>query len=169
MKATLLFLLVSLCIFHTSAVSIQNIMAHLEAFQAIADANGGNRAAQNPGYNASVDYVVSVLQSKTNYTVTKQPFNFEITQENAQPEFSQLSPAQEVYTRVLEFLVLSYSGSGDVQAVATDGKQNLFSFFFISFFSNYFFLDILSGGWLSCIIICWFSSRKYCYYCTRRL
>ena len=35
----------------------------LEALQAIADANGGNRAANTPGYEASVDYVVDTLKA----------------------------------------------------------------------------------------------------------
>jgi len=37
--------------------------AHLEALQRIADANGGNRAAGNPGYEASVEYVAGVLRA----------------------------------------------------------------------------------------------------------
>lgn len=122
MKAVVVFVLL-LCAFQVSAISIENIMAHLDAFQAIADANGGNRAAQGPGYNASVDYVVSVLNAKTNYTVTKQPFHFDITEENSAPEFSQVSPVQQNYARYLEFGVLTYSGSGDVQASVTFGKN----------------------------------------------
>ncbi len=35
---------------------------HLQALQAIADANGGTRAAGTPGYEASVDYVVKTLR-----------------------------------------------------------------------------------------------------------
>ena len=38
-------------------------MEHLEALQAIADANGGNRAAGLPGYAGSVDYVVERLEA----------------------------------------------------------------------------------------------------------
>ena len=36
---------------------------HLTALQAIADANGGTRAAGTPGYEASVDYVVRTLRA----------------------------------------------------------------------------------------------------------
>ncbi|WP_153397061.1 M28 family metallopeptidase [Ornithinicoccus halotolerans] len=43
-------------------VRLEGVMEHQEAFQAIADANGGTRADQTPGYEASVDYVVDVLQ-----------------------------------------------------------------------------------------------------------
>ncbi|MFC3690543.1 aminopeptidase, partial [Aquipuribacter hungaricus] len=39
-------------------VRVEGVMEHAEALQAIADANGGNRASDTPGYQASVDYVV---------------------------------------------------------------------------------------------------------------
>ena len=38
-------------------------MVHLQALQAIADRTGGNRASPGPGYEASVDYVVEVLNA----------------------------------------------------------------------------------------------------------
>jgi aminopeptidase S len=44
------------------AVTDSGALDHLQALQKIADANGGNRAVGTPGYNASVDYVVGVLQ-----------------------------------------------------------------------------------------------------------
>lgn len=40
------------------------MMAHLTKLQAIADANGGNRALGSPGYAASVDYVAATLRDK---------------------------------------------------------------------------------------------------------
>ncbi|MCD9623970.1 M20/M25/M40 family metallo-hydrolase [Rhabdothermincola salaria] len=45
------------------AVSAADITGHLEAFQAIADANDGTRAFDTPGYQASVDYVVQRLEA----------------------------------------------------------------------------------------------------------
>ena len=39
-------------------VRVEGVREHQAAFQAIADANGGTRAAGTPGYDASVDYVV---------------------------------------------------------------------------------------------------------------
>ena len=44
------------------AVSGQSATTHLQALERIADANGGNRAAGTPGYDASVDYVAGVLR-----------------------------------------------------------------------------------------------------------
>ncbi|WP_194409349.1 M20/M25/M40 family metallo-hydrolase [Microbacterium cremeum] len=46
-----------------ACVSADGAMEHLEAFQQIADANGGNRAADTAGYEASVDYVVETLEA----------------------------------------------------------------------------------------------------------
>ncbi len=48
---------------------------HLQAFQAIADDNGGNRAAGLPGYDASVDYVVETLEA-AGWNVTLDTFDF---------------------------------------------------------------------------------------------
>ena len=56
-------------------VDADGVSEHLEAFQAIADANGGNRAAGLPGYDASVDYVVETLES-AGWNVTTEEFPF---------------------------------------------------------------------------------------------
>ena len=39
-------------------VTLEGVREHQAALQAIADANGGTRAAATPGYDASVDYVI---------------------------------------------------------------------------------------------------------------
>ena len=44
-------------------VTLEGVRAHQAAFQAIADANGGTRAAGTSGYDASVDYVVDTLEA----------------------------------------------------------------------------------------------------------
>ena len=43
-------------------VRVEGVREHQAAFQAIANANGGTRAAATPGYDASVDYVVEDAQ-----------------------------------------------------------------------------------------------------------
>uniref|UniRef100_A0AAU2V947 M28 family metallopeptidase n=1 Tax=Streptomyces sp. NBC_00003 TaxID=2903608 RepID=A0AAU2V947_9ACTN len=48
---------------------------HLEALQKIADANGGNRAAGTPGYDASAAYVYGQLK-EAGYDVSYQDFTF---------------------------------------------------------------------------------------------
>ena len=44
-------------------ITTDNLIANLIPFQAIADANGGNRDSGSPGYNASVNYVAGVMRS----------------------------------------------------------------------------------------------------------
>jgi len=57
-----------------AAVTQESLRQHLQAFQAIADANGGNRSAGSAGYDASVAYVQEQLEA-AGYTVTLQPFS----------------------------------------------------------------------------------------------
>ncbi|GAB4068196.1 M28 family metallopeptidase [Angustibacter speluncae] len=49
---------------------------HLIAFQRIADRNGGNRAANTPGYDASVDYVAGKL-TEAGFLVSTPEFQYE--------------------------------------------------------------------------------------------
>ena len=44
-------------------VRVEGVLEHSQALQAIADENGGNRASDTPGYEASVDYVVETLEA----------------------------------------------------------------------------------------------------------
>ncbi|MBF4462831.1 M20/M25/M40 family metallo-hydrolase [Rathayibacter sp. VKM Ac-2878] len=56
-----------------AAVTVDGIMTHLEAFQAIADANDGNRAIGTDGYEQSGEYVEAVLKA-AGYTTERQDF-----------------------------------------------------------------------------------------------
>ncbi|HEX5859228.1 MAG TPA: aminopeptidase, partial [Microbacterium sp.] len=58
------------------AVTVDGVIDHLEAFQAIADANGGNRAAGTPGHEASLDYVRGLLDA-AGYDTWTQEFTYE--------------------------------------------------------------------------------------------
>jgi Zn-dependent M28 family amino/carboxypeptidase len=51
-------------------ITLEGVRAHQAAFQAIADANGGTRAAGTPGYDASVDYVVEKMEATGPFTGT---------------------------------------------------------------------------------------------------
>jgi hypothetical protein len=66
----------------TKAVTPEGVLDHLEAFQAIADENGGNRASGLPGYRASVDYVVEQLDD-AGYDPHVQEFTFAYFEENS--------------------------------------------------------------------------------------
>lgn len=59
----------------TAKVTGPAVTAHLEAFQRIADAHGGNRAAGTPGYDASLTYVADKLRS-AGYDVSTPEFSY---------------------------------------------------------------------------------------------
>ncbi|MCC8243544.1 M28 family peptidase [Saccharothrix luteola] len=77
----------------TKAVTLDGVLRHLDAFQAIADTHG-DRAAGRPGYRASVDYVVDTLTT-AGYTPTVQQFDFPYTEEKS--ELEQLAPVPTTY------------------------------------------------------------------------
>jgi hypothetical protein len=56
-------------------VTIEGVRAHQAALQAIADANGGTRAAGTPGYDGSVAYVKDTLEA-AGYDVELNGFPF---------------------------------------------------------------------------------------------
>ncbi|RJL32717.1 M28 family metallopeptidase [Bailinhaonella thermotolerans] len=94
----------------------ENVKKHLEAFQAIATANGGNRAAGTPGYDASRDYVAGKLR-KAGYKVTLQPINFvEGWSEKSPPVLSVTAPTPKTYVPNEDFLTFRPSPPGDVTA-----------------------------------------------------
>ncbi|MFC7718626.1 M28 family metallopeptidase [Nonomuraea recticatena] len=90
-------------------VKIGNVLAHLQAFQAIADAHGGSRAAGTSGYDASTDYVAARLL-EAGYKVELQPFHFDV--------YRQLTPgALAADGKDLgNVSTLAHSGAGEVTA-----------------------------------------------------
>lgn len=100
------------------AVTVAGVRAHQAAFQAIADANGGHRAASTPGYDASAAYVRDKLQA-AGYTVNYQHFDFPFFQEHSLPILEQVSPDSKIYPPydVAGFVTMEYSGAGDVTAL----------------------------------------------------
>ncbi|UJB45461.1 M28 family metallopeptidase [Streptomyces sp. A1-5] len=55
-------------------IPVAGIKAHLDQLQSIADANGGNRAHGQAGYQASIDYIKGKLDA-AGFTTTVQEFN----------------------------------------------------------------------------------------------
>jgi Zn-dependent M28 family amino/carboxypeptidase len=102
----------------TECVTLDGVMKHLEAFQAIADApeNAGTRASGTPGFTASADYVQERLDA-AGWTVTRQQFEFPFFQQSSSA-FAQVSPDAATYTEGTDYAVMTYSGSGDVTATA---------------------------------------------------
>ncbi len=97
------------------AVTVEGVLAHEDAFQAIAAANDGTRAAGTPGYDASVEYVEDQLES-AGYDVTVQEFTYDRFIQNSPSELARVSPDAHVYTEGFDFdfLTMNYSGSGDI-------------------------------------------------------
>lgn len=83
-------------------VRVDGVREHQAAFQAIADANGGIRAAGTEGYEQSVDYVVDTMEAAGwNVTVEEFPFIF-----TPPPVLQQLTPVTGTYETG------AYTGSG---------------------------------------------------------
>jgi len=100
------------------AVTVQGIMGHQQAFQAIADANDGTRASGTPGYDASAAYVAGVLED-AGYTVRQQEFDYEYFVVDADPVLDPVAPDLDPYEVGTEISVMEYSGAGDVTAAVT--------------------------------------------------
>ena len=73
-------------------VRLEGVREHQAALQAIADANGGTRAVLTPGYAASVDYVLGVLNA-AGWKAEKVPFSYQASDTLLQ----QLTPVQATY------------------------------------------------------------------------
>ena len=74
-------------------VTLEGVRAHQAGLQAIANANGGTRAAGTPGYEQSVNYVVEKMTA-AGYQVTLNPFPFVYV---AASTLQQLTPIVATY------------------------------------------------------------------------
>ena len=74
-------------------VTVDGVRAHQTALQAIANANGGTRAAGTPGYEASVQYIANQMTA-AGYQVTLNPFPFVY---NAPATLQQTAPLAATY------------------------------------------------------------------------
>jgi len=108
-----------------AAVSATNIMKHLAALQAVADANGGTRAASTPGYEASAQYIERKLWA-AGYTPVRQTFPYE-RYDTVSASMERLSPSPRTYAYDAPdgFLDMNYSGSGNVTAPLSAVDINL--------------------------------------------
>lgn len=100
-----------------AAVNVDGVRDHMQALQAIADANGGIRASGTPGYDASLEYVKDQLDATGYYDVTVQPFIYDVFRELAPPEMERIAPDPRVYVNQgedAEVATMEYSGNGDV-------------------------------------------------------
>ena len=88
-------------------IQTNELMAHMQAFQAIADANPGpdgmpSRNSGEPGYKASADYVAQVMKD-AGYNVTIQTYKFFYFAYTALPVFKEISPTAHDFAVTGEF------------------------------------------------------------------
>jgi Zn-dependent M28 family amino/carboxypeptidase len=92
-----------------------NVLIRLQKLQDIATMNDGNRAAAQPGYQASLDYVRSTLE-RAGYRVTIQAFPFTSYEPKGPGTLSALVPVPANYIWDEDFTYLSQTEAGDVSA-----------------------------------------------------
>ncbi|WP_434445880.1 M20/M25/M40 family metallo-hydrolase [Lentzea sp. E54] len=99
----------------TKAVTLGNVLRHLDAFQSIADTHG-DRAAGRPGYQASVNYVVTQLNA-AGYSPTVQAFDFPYVEDDSR--LDRIAPAPRVFARDTDFTRNGFTPTfeGDVTGV----------------------------------------------------
>jgi Zn-dependent M28 family amino/carboxypeptidase len=89
---------------------------HLQSLQAIASANGGNRAAGTPGYDRSAEYVADRLKG-AGYVVRFEEFEFPFFDERSPPVLIARTPdGKQEPAPASTVRTLAYSGSSDVTA-----------------------------------------------------
>jgi hypothetical protein len=99
-----------------SAVGPDGVMEHARRFEAIADENGGNRAAGTPGFDASAEYVAKELR-QAGYEVTVQRFEFPpsaATLDAGLRETGVTDPAE--YGLAADFAPMEGTVGGEIQA-----------------------------------------------------
>ena len=107
------------------AVTVEGITEHMAALEAIANANVfegvPTRATGTPGHEASVEYVVGVMEA-AGFNVTLQQFEADIFFEQGPACFERVSPDPVVYPRFDGlsgvWYTAEFSGDGDVTAEA---------------------------------------------------
>jgi Zn-dependent M28 family amino/carboxypeptidase len=92
-------------------VTVDRVRAHQQAFQTIANENGGTRAAGTAGYDRSLEYVEGKLMA-AGYIVTRNAFPFTF---NRQAELAQVSPNAATYATG----AFTGSGVGNITAGVT--------------------------------------------------
>ena len=97
------------------AVTLNGVLRHLDAFQAIANTHG-DRAAGRPGYQASVNYVVGQLNA-AGYAPTVQAFDFAYLEDNSVLDV--LAPTPISFRKDLDFTYSDFvpRPEGDVTGV----------------------------------------------------
>ena len=103
-------------------VTLEGVLEHERAFQDIALANDGNRAATTPGYDASVEYVANKLR-RAGYRVTLDPFSFPSWTLNGPSTFQRTDVEPDVpYVEDTDYIVAQFSSGTDVTGTDLRGR-----------------------------------------------
>jgi Zn-dependent M28 family amino/carboxypeptidase len=98
--------------------TLEGTLAHQEAFQAIADENGGDRFSGASGYDESVAYVVDQLEA-AGYSPTVQPFIYTTYFVVGPSALKQTAPGDVTYVEGTDFQPLEQTDPGNVTAAVT--------------------------------------------------
>lgn len=96
-------------------ISLEAVRAHQAALQAIADANGANRASGTSGHELSAAYVADLMEA-AGYRVTVQDFSYLNYLELTPTVLLQIAPVSVSYARNVDYAVMTESPSADVTA-----------------------------------------------------
>jgi aminopeptidase Y len=100
----------------TDGIVQDDLQVHLQAFQAVADAHGGNRAFATSGYDASVDYVVGRLRAAgleprlQEVLIPNQPVKV------GAPALARTAPTAETYVEGTDYLPVDPGPPNSVEA-----------------------------------------------------
>jgi hypothetical protein len=106
-------------------IQTDDLMNHMRAFQAIADANPGldghpSRNSGEPGYRASVDYVAQKMED-AGYDVRIQPYKFTYTSFVGTPTWSEVSPTPRDFTLVTDWNPGTSNGTANAEIQPAGG------------------------------------------------
>jgi Zn-dependent M28 family amino/carboxypeptidase len=96
-------------------VTVDGMLMHLEALQAIADAHDGTRVAGSSGFDASTRYVADVLRA-TGYEVTFPSTEVPFFEQHGPSSFELIEPERRRWIDGRDFRATLFSASGDVRA-----------------------------------------------------
>ena len=99
-------------------VTLEGVRWHQASFQAIADTNGGIRAAGTPGYDASAQYVATAL-AEAGYMVELQVFMIQVFIQLGPSTLEQTAPGIVPYAENADYNLLSQTDPGDVTGSVT--------------------------------------------------
>jgi hypothetical protein len=106
-------------------IQTEDLWAHMEAFQAIADANPGldghpSRNSGEPGYWQSAQYVAQKMKA-AGYDVSIQPYKFTYTSFVGTPTWSETSPTARDFTLVDDWNPGTSNGTADADVQPAGG------------------------------------------------